>query len=72
MKWRVRVCMGVFDILGDRLEILYPHCERLKGLDDETWECLLTLALYTDMSVLDWAERAGEIGQRVLVRALAR
>jgi HEAT repeat protein len=55
----------------DRLELLYTQRERLKGLNDETWKCILQSALEADSSVLDWVRQAGDVGKRHLLKALS-
>lgn len=54
----------------ERLKLLYAQRERFRGLDDDTWECLLRSALQTDFGVVEWARLAGETGEKVLLIAL--
>ena len=54
----------------NRLEVLYPHHERFKGLDAEEWKCLISSALAEDFAVADWTKTAGAIGEIVLFQAL--
>ena len=65
-NWRVYGIM----IPKDRLELLHAQRERLRGLDDEAWECILRSALQADFAVEDWAKLAGEVGEKLLLATL--
>jgi HEAT repeat protein len=54
----------------DRLEMLYEQGERLKGLDDDSWACILRSAVQADFAVEDWARWAGEAGEKPLLVGL--
>ncbi len=65
-NWRVH---GT-PIPRDRLELIYAHRERLRGLDDEAWECILLSALQAEFALEDWVKLAGEVGEKLLLAAL--
>jgi HEAT repeat protein len=66
-NWRVHRTL----IPEDRLELLHAQQERFRGFDDETSECLLQSALEADFPVDDWVKLVSEIGEKILLAALA-
>jgi HEAT repeat protein len=66
-NWRVHRTL----IPEDRLELLHAQRERFRGFDDETSECLLQSELEADFPVDDWVKLVSEIGEKVLLAALA-
>jgi hypothetical protein len=66
-NWRVHNTL----IPRDRLELLHAQRERFRRFDDETSECLLQSALEADFPVDDWVKLVSEIGEKVLLAALA-
>jgi HEAT repeat protein len=66
-NWRVHGTL----IPPDRLELLYMHKDRFRGMDDETGECLLSSALKDGSNIDDWAKvTGGQISERLLLTAL--
>jgi len=65
-NWRVHGTL----IPRDRLELLYRQRERFRGLDGETWTCILRSALHADLAVEDWARFAGETGDQVILASV--
>jgi HEAT repeat protein len=54
----------------DRLALLYAQRERLRGLDDESWACILHSAMQADFALMDWVRLAGEAGEKPLLAIL--
>jgi hypothetical protein len=65
-NWRVHGTV----IPKERLELLYDHRERLRGLEDETWRHIVRSALQANFAVADWARLAGVNRWGPLIAAL--
>src|SRR5207253_1497106 len=65
-NWRIHHML----IPKSRLEVLYAHRERFKGLDAEAWKCLVNSAFVENFAVADWAKAANAIGELFLFQAL--